>query len=81
MSDKDRVIARLQGKDIKDLVREYYKLEDIISEILSEMPASGDECKCDRTNDGFQAIKFVHEGSGFDEVIETCIKCGGYVER
>ena len=74
-------MARLEGKTIKELVREWYKLENLLSELLSEKPNSGDECKCDRTDDEFKAVKFVHEGSSFDDIVETCIGCGGYVER
>lgn len=80
MDDKQRMVDRLEGKGIPEMVKEYYELEDKISELLSEKENSGNECKCNKFDDDFEKIKFVHEGSSFDEVMTICLKCGGYID-
>ncbi len=81
MNDKQRVVARLEGRKIPAIVMEYYELENKISELLSEKETAGDVCRCGRDDDNFGTVKFVHEGHTYDEIIELCVKCGGYVER
>lgn len=78
MNDKQRVVAKLEGRELSELAEECYQFEREILERASELPREGQDCNC--KIDEREAFSFVHEGD-FDEVMIICIICGGYVER
>ena len=60
---------------IKELLDKYCNAENKLTEKLNELERAGNVCNCDDR----ETIKFIHEGE-FDEVIEMCLNCGGYIE-
>lgn len=77
MNDKQRVVAKLEGRELSLMAEECYQLENEIMERADELPRAGQDCNCDICNR--EVYSYVHEGSSFDEIIKLCLKCGGYV--
>jgi len=67
--DMKKVLARLIGI--------YRGIEDEINAVLSKMERYGKICNCDDP----LAFKQVDESSKFDDVSQTCLNCGGTIER
>lgn len=65
------------NQKIKELIDRYADTEEELMQELSKLPNEGMACDCDDC----QTVKFVHEGNLFDEVITTCLNCGGYVDN
>lgn len=63
-------------KVLPELVNKYYDIEKDINVILSRLERHGKTCNCDEP----VILKQVYE-SKFDDVIQTCISCGGTIER
>jgi hypothetical protein len=63
-------------KVLPELVDKYYDIEKDINTILSRLERHGKICNCDEP----VVLKQVYEGK-FDDVIQTCISCGGTIER
>ena len=62
---------------IRQLAELYAKTEKELEDELGKLPNEGQPCDCDDR----EVIKFVHEGNLFDEVLKTCLNCGGYVDE
>jgi hypothetical protein len=62
---------------IKQLARQYFKLEEQIRDGLGKLKNDGNECDCDDCD----KIQFIHDGNHFDEIESYCLNCGGYVEN
>lgn len=60
---------------LQRLVNMYYATEEEIDVVLSGLRRHGESCDCDDPI----IFKQIHEGE-FDEIIWTCITCGGTVE-
>ena len=73
MNAKEKVVMRLTGRSIYDLINDYYKLESDIVELLAVKPNWGLACNCGEMQDFFQ---YFEEGSNF----AVCITCGGDVD-
>jgi hypothetical protein len=63
-------------KILADLVTKYHEMESEIDALLSRMERHGMNCNCDEPT----IFKQIYEGK-FEDVIQTCIECGGTVER
>lgn len=61
---------------VQNLVNKYYTIEDEINVALSGLENYGQSCDCKNPN----VLKQIHEGD-FDEILKTCILCGGTVEK
>jgi len=61
---------------LQKLVGTYYSTEDEINVALSCLERYGDICNCKKP----VGFKQIHEGD-FDEIVETCITCGGVVDK
>jgi hypothetical protein len=59
-------------KVLPELVNKYYDIEKDINAILSRLERHDKICNCDKP----VILKQVYEGE-FDDVIQTCISCGG----
>ena len=70
MSDKVRVVMRLEGKTLADLRDEYYKVEDLMTDILCDMKNWNKECDCPAGESSLFA--YVDE-----EIVRVCLNCGG----
>lgn len=79
MNDKERVVAKLEGKELIGMAEECYKLEQTIMERADELPRAGQDCNCGLSD--MEMYQYVHDGYSFDEIISICLKCGGNVER
>lgn len=66
---------------IKDEIQEQIDIisnaEQKVFDKLSELPNEGRECNCDDCT----IYKYIHEGNHFDEIMVTCINCGGFVDN
>lgn len=63
-------------KILHELVGKFYDMEKDINAILSRLERHGKTCNCDEP----VILKQVYEGK-FDDILETCIGCGGTIER
>ena len=61
---------------LKELVGQYNKLEKEIEKEIEHLPRHGNVCNCDCP----EIFKQIFSGH-FDEITETCLKCGGYIEK
>ena len=73
MSDKERVVARLEGKSVYDLRRQYYDIEDTIVDILAGKKNWNNKCDC--PIDAVSAFSYLDSDN--DEVVKVCMNCGG----
>lgn len=64
-----------EEEELQRLVDRYYVTEEEIDIALTELRNYGGECNCDNK----VVFKQIIEGD-FDEVLKTCLKCGGMVE-
>jgi len=76
MSEKDKVVMRLEGKTVQDLRDEYYKVEDLIIDIISNKKNWLKVCDCPL---GESSVFVYYDGEN-DEVVKVCINCGGNIE-
>lgn len=82
-NDKSEILELVERTDmcvrkkIQELVSTYYETEKEIDSALSGLRNYGAICDCDSPN----VFKQIHEGEfDIDEIIRTCLKCGGIVE-
>ena len=75
MNDKEKVVMRLEGKTIHDLRDEYYKIGDLIIEIIADKKNWMNPCGC--PVEDTSAFSYLNEG----DIIKVCINCGGDIER
>ena len=61
---------------LKELVNKYNEIEKEIEKEIEHLPRHGDACNCDKP----EVFKQIFSGH-FDEITETCLNCGGYIER
>ena len=57
-------------------IKQYYKIEEKINDIIGDLNNFGDECNCKFC----ETFETIHKGEHI-EVHKTCINCGGYVEN
>lgn len=73
MNDKDKVVRRLLGKDVIDLMEDYYKIEKNILEMLSDKKNWSARCDCE---DGVFEFTYVDPDNS-EYVMRLCTACGG----
>jgi len=61
---------------LQKLVELYNKTEKEIEKELKLLPRHGDACNCHES----EVFKQIFSGH-FEEIMKTCLKCGGYVEN
>ncbi len=76
MTDKEQVVMRLEGKSIADLRDEYYKIEDLIIDILADKKNWEDKCDC--PIEKVSVFSYLIDGK---DIIQVCINCGGDIDR
>ncbi len=59
---------------LQELVGRYYRIEEDIDVAISGLRRYGESCDCGNP----LVFKQIHEGD-FDEIMRTCLKCGGIV--
>lgn len=81
-NDESEVLELLESgrKETKevlaDLVGRYYDMDSDIRVALAKMPRYGNSCNCEEP----LVFKQIFEGK-FEEILQTCLNCGGTVER
>lgn len=69
--------CKMETKEIlAQLVNRYHAMEEDINIVLSKMERHGMICNCDEP----VIFKQIYEAK-FDDIIETCLECGGTLER
>jgi len=80
-NDESGMLDMIESADIymrerlQKLVNMYYSIGEGIDTMLSRMERHGESCNCDDP----LVFKQIYEGE-FDEIIWTCIRCGGTLE-
>lgn len=64
------------GDKLQRLVEIYNNTEKAIEKEIESLPRHGDVCNCDKP----EVFKQIFSGN-FDEITETCLICGGYIEN
>lgn len=62
--------------ELDKTIKEYYKAENRIIDMLDDLENAGDECNCDDC----KKIDLIHEGE-WKEITTRCLNCGGYIEN
>jgi hypothetical protein len=64
----------MNSNDLKSLISRYKELEIQIEEELEKLPNNGKMCNCGQKEIFYQIFH-----GHFDEIMRTCIKCGGCI--
>ena len=60
---------------LKQLVKEYVRLEKKILAKCDELPSMGNDCHCDDPD----TFDYIHYGD-YAEIMAVCLNCGGYCD-
>ena len=49
-----------------------------LDELLDTLPRNGCSCNCEL--DERKVFRYIHDEGDFDEIMEVCLNCGGFIE-